>query len=469
MKYSILPLLLFLSLPAAKAQFMEWSTPVPVTDSSHLNRNPSFSSFYGFDEWLFWDQQIDDNTTRICYKDLNQGAGAPEQVALEIPGAKLTHPLIIPVANGNCLAKIMYCINEGNDIDLKSIDFNSDGTFSAPVAISNLPGDDINLSSKDFFGGFIGYVAWENSGKVYVAKYLWESNSFTQPFAVDSGGACWPAMGSSLSYLKSNGNSTDVISSFVDYNSGSITITEYARFTVDAFCSHLSTSPIYLIDILAFQAHVGSGPSGIFVRNCDGYLYEGYNSPVHNFSEPALGDFLIGVKSGMYFLAFVTDSTGNDEIFAKEPWAEMPHNLSNWPGYDRSPKYFTSFPGGDLARANLFWESGRQGNSTIYYTYFDYPFGNVKSRSRQMEISIVPNPSADISEIRFRGNGEGRVLILDATGRQLCELPVRKLADESCSALWNGTNLSGSNVKPGFYIARVISGTNSGSAVMIRK
>lgn len=178
-----------------------------LTDSTHNNRNACVNPQFD-DNIMFWEQELNATTTQLCYKNINSTSG-DVHIALSIPGVKLTNPKILNLAGSLSMDVDVICqTNEGNDIDLNYFSYKSDGTISEPRILSNLPGDDINLTTA-----YSGTVAWENSGKIWVSQYLSASNSFTEPYEFDSAGAYSPTLESNiyLAYLKPNGDSTIVI------------------------------------------------------------------------------------------------------------------------------------------------------------------------------------------------------------------------------------------------------------------
>ena len=54
----------------AHAQFDQWLPNRAMTDSSHQNRNAFLIGQY-YENILLWDQELDANTTQICYKNMN--------------------------------------------------------------------------------------------------------------------------------------------------------------------------------------------------------------------------------------------------------------------------------------------------------------------------------------------------------------------------------------------------------------
>lgn len=463
-------LVFFFSLPmilSAQISLNEWSTIKPVTDSSHHNRNACLYGQFS-NNFLFWDQELNSTTTQLCFREIsNVGLGA-EQVALHQTAVKFTNPKIHDLSPypGQRNFVVMYQTNEGNDIDLKAITYQTDGTFTAPVNIASLTGDDINLTTND-----IGTVAWENNGKIWVSHYFMQTNTFTNPYAIDSAGANSPAFSASgLTYLKANGDSTFMISVNLVFNANDWVINNVKYKSIAGKGSALTTAGSFWGGSICLQNKVGSSPSGLILGDYWFYDMEYINSPVYNYSQPAVSDFIMIVKSGMRFLVYVSDSLTEGEIFAETPfYFNGPYNLSQWPGEDRNPKMFVTFPEINVLAVNVFWESDREGFSTIYHSHFDYLFGGVKENSKSEIFLAVPCPFDMETTISFESAQSTPVNIFDLQGRKIKTLPTQKSSNSWQKAVWDGTNQNGSNAPSGSYVAVIKSGTDTKSLLLIKK
>jgi hypothetical protein len=466
-------LLFIFSIPlmlSAQVSLGEWAAIKPVTDSSHFNRNACLQSSYSSD-LLFWDQELNATTTQLCYRSLEPSLGEVH-VALTEPNVKLTHPKTLDLSAGSSSSDIFvfYQTNEGADIDLNYFRYQTDGTISEVKKLTDLSGDDINLSI-----GNSGIVAWENSGKIYVSNFIYETNSFTSPYAIDSVGAHSPVLssGNVLVYLKPDGGNTTVLSKHIYYYQGTWGINDQTIKTVGGESTGLTTANIFG-QSFAMQNKVGSNPSGLILFTYWLSDIEFRNSPTFNYTQPALADYMIAVKNSMnYFLAYVSDSLAQDEIFVEAPVGFNPgvQNISQWPGEDRNPLLFESFPDSYFIRVHLFWESERQGYSTIYYSYFDYIFGGTAENPKSDNfITAAPCPFDKETTISFPSSQHADVTIFDLQGRKVRTLSLQSNNNSGLQqATWDGTNQQGSNVPHGSYVVVVNSDNETHNTIVIKK
>jgi hypothetical protein len=452
----------------AHAQFNQWFPGHAMTDSTHQNRNAFLLGQY-YENILFWDQELDATTTQLCYKNVDPSSIGNQQIALSQAGVKLSNPVAIVLGNGIIPSEylLIYQTNEGNDIDLKCITYQPNGTFTAPVTVSALPGDDIRLTTDGY-----GKLAWENSGKIWISQYLYQSNLFTTPYAVDSAGAYTPVYApGGLSYLKPNGDSTFLISVYPDYSQNNWTIYPINSQSILGQSSALANAGPLSGGNMCMQNKVGSNPTGLVLT--DGWNNEliHLNSPNFNYSQPAIDEMTLITKSNYFFptiLAFVSDSLTQKDIFAEAPSYYGLQNISLWPGEDTNPKFFVTFPTGYSVAVNLFWESDREGFSTIYSTHYDYLFGGITETQKEQTLLAKPCPFTRETSILFHAAGTVNLKIWDLQGRNVKTLSAEKDADGWCKALWDGTNDSGNSVSPGSYIVVAISGKTTQSLIIIK-
>jgi hypothetical protein len=470
MKNLILLILTLLPL-FLKAQYETWMPGKALTDSSLNNRN---ACLYGQNAELvlFWDQELNDSTTQLCFRNIYDSGIDKEQILRFEVGLKFTNPKIL---NLNQYTEppsylVIFQTNEGKDIDLKSMKYQADGTFTDPVNLSDLPGDDINLTCS-----VSGTVAWENSGKIWVSQYLTASNSFSEPFAIDSAGAYSPTLESNmyLTYLKPNGDSTMVIVEYAGIFQGNWTVAERISKSFNGKSSFLSSSDAsYSGGYFAMQNKIGSDPSGLMMFSSDLSLIEYRNSPSFNYSQPMLVEHKVGVKGYQSnYLLFMSDSLSQNEIFFEEPWS-YPYlqNISQWPGDDRNPQIFEKWLPDYQIRLYMFWESERQGYSTIFRSYYDYTFyGGVAERQKAKSIIVNPCPFDDQTTIRFQTSGKTNVRILDLQGNEVKKLLPQNDANGWQNAVWDGTNFQGNCVPSGSYLIVAGSGNETQSRIIIKK
>lgn len=461
MKKTFLYLILLLPMNLT-AQFQTWMPNTPLTDSSHNNRNACLFNVYPT-RILFFDQEIDSATTQLCYRVISPALG-DVTTALSLSGVKLTNPKVLEQYFSYLSTNIFYQSNEGADIDLKFFTF-SNGTVSAPGTLAELPGDDINLTI-----GYSGVVAWENSGKIWVS-HCSETGSFSPPFAVDSAGAFSPSFSNKLNYLKANGDSTLVVSAVVSYNQGNWLISDVVTNAFAGTSSSLVSTPLfYWMSPICFENKISSNPTGLILFN-DPYSQTQYiNSSIYNYTEPALIDFKIGVKSGLYFLSYVSDSLMQREIVTETPFGYPGvQNISQWPGEDRNPGFYESYGDTETIRVYLFWESERQGFSTIYSTYLEYPFGEIKDSPKAERLLASPCPFEQETTITLQAAMKSQFRILDLQGREIKSLSPQPTDSGGQKAIWNGTDYSGNSVPPGSYMVLARTQNETYSKIISKK
>jgi hypothetical protein len=450
-----------------QAQLYEWLPIQPLTDSSHFNRNACLYGQYT-DNILFWDQELDSTTTQLCYKGLNSSAG-DVTVALSQPGIRFTNPKILDLSMGSSSTAflVFFQTNEGIDIDLKYFMYSDDGTITEPSVLSVLPGNDIHLTV-----GSDGVVAWENSGKIWLSLLNYQTNTFTEPYAVDSVGAFSPVFASNnyLNYLKPAGDSTITFSVHIFYNAGNWVINEQTTKSFAGACSAVSSSGPFWSGNVAMQNQVGTNPSGLILFDHWMNDIEYRNSQFYNYTQPAVADYMIAVKNNMYFLGYVSDSLSQNEIFAEVPvWTPEIVNISQWAGDDRNPNFFVTFPESYLIRVNLFWESEREGFSTIYGTHYDYLFGGATEVSKAEGLTVKPCPFGKETIIRFQSTGNNQVRIMDFQGREIKTLSAQKDSEGWFKTTWDGTNTNGNIVPAGCYVVMTRTGNSSQSIIIIKE
>jgi hypothetical protein len=172
----------------------------------------------------------------------------------------------------------------------------------------------------------------------------------------------------------------------------------------------------------------------------------------------------------MYFLAYVSDSLTQNEIYAEIPVLSAGvENISQWAGDDRNPSFFVTFPASYLIRVNLFWESEREGFSTIYGTHYDYLFGNTTEVHKSGSLSAIPSPFEKETTILFQSADNNQVRIMDLQGRGIKTLSAKQDLKGWFKTTWDGTNDHGNTVPSGCYIVITNTGNSSQSMIIIKK
>jgi hypothetical protein len=169
----------------------------------------------------------------------------------------------------------------------------------------------------------------------------------------------------------------------------------------------------------------------------------------------------------------VSDSLVETEILVNNPMGfEEMINISKWPGNDINPQFFVTFVyAAAIIRVNIFWESDRQGYSTIYYSYFDYIFGGTAENPKSDNfITAAPCPFDKETTISFPSSQHADVTIFDLQGRKVRTLSLQSNNNSGLQqATWDGTNQQGSNVPHGSYVVVVNSDNETHNTIVIKK
>jgi len=222
---------------------------------------------------------------------------------------------------------------------------------------------------------------------------------------------------------------------------------------------------------LCMQQNIPGTTSGIIIL--DSWNGEKFHrSPQYNYTEPAICDFMLGVKSslGLYFLSYSSDSLSQQEIFAENPhFFTVPVNISQWPGNDRNPQFFVTFVDYYLMRVHLLWESDREGFSTIYRTYLDYIFGGIDETPKAESLLVSPCPFDKETIVTFPSEKSIIVDIFDLQGQCIKSMLSAPVNEQMQKAAWDGTNNYGSIVPSGSYLVVARAGNAIQSRIVIKK
>ncbi len=445
-----------------KAQLNEWLPNRAMTDSAHNNRNACLYDQYN-EALLFWDQELNSTTTQLCYRSVYPTSLGDQHIALFQPDVKFTNPKIIELSQGSSSNKfiLVYQTNEGNDIDLKYLFFRNDGTISEPAVLSAMPGDDINLCIYGFT------IAWENAGKIFLSDYQSQNEMFSEPVLVETTGGFSPAFSNSwLQYLTTDNDNTTLKAKQYYYMQGNWVLTDSASKVFAGQCSGLNSSQPWFGMNLCMQQDIVNETSGIIIHD-DMFQSQYLRSPSFNYTQPVICDYMIGVKSNLFILAYVSDSLAQKEVFALTPISGL-SNVSQWPGEDLNPGIFVTFPSSNIIRANLFWESQRNGYSTIFSSCYDYLFGGTAEAFRNEDLTIEPCPFQMETSIRLRSGEPALIRIYNLQGQEIKTLSLQKESDGWDKAIWDGTNNSGNPVPPGCYAVIAFTGSHTLSRLVIK-
>ena len=165
---------------------MTFGTPVDISRHIGSSSSPQFA-VSGNDVYVVWQGKTTGKYQIIFAKSTDGGATFSAPVNISDNSGDSSYPKII--ASGNNIYITWSYTVTGKDYDVlftKSTDGGT--TFSAPVNISNNPGDS-GLPQMSVSGNNV-YITWENNGvgnfEVFVAKSTDNGNTFTIPVNVSN-------------------------------------------------------------------------------------------------------------------------------------------------------------------------------------------------------------------------------------------------------------------------------------------
>ena len=130
---------------------------------------------------------------------------------------------------------------------------------------------------------------------------------------------------------------------------------------------------------------------------------------------------------------------------------------------------FVNFPEMNVAAVNVFWESHREGFSTIYHSHFDYLFGGIEENSKPESLLVSPCPFDQETTITFQSTVESKFRIIDLLGREIKSITPHHADNGWQKAIWDGTNQQGKSVPAGSYLIVAGKGNAMQSRIVIRK
>ncbi len=162
-------------------------------------------------------------------------------------------------------------------------------------------------------------------------------------------------------------------------------------------------------------------------------------------------------------LVFEADWNGNWDIAFWHPYLDEPEVIDADPSEDRNPLVWS-----DDDTLHVFWESNRDGNWDIYYSYRDV-VGVEQEKPvylpEDLSVSIYPNPfnSATVISFELPVAGEVNLAIYDVAGRQVSlsgsgTIPTTGLVDGWREAGRHEVTFAAEGLASGVYFVLVRSG-----------
>ncbi|NVO20048.1 MAG: hypothetical protein HXX13_10130 [Bacteroidetes bacterium] len=477
---AFLLILIFNSTPA-KCQFYMWNPQKALTDSAADNINPTIAFYYGSDNLehsiLFWERSTDLTSTSIWYKCLDGGNPQEPTELIASPGVHFTNPKVVVLSNSIPAADSSFMLFFESDVngdkDLYSMKYYNNGSFTAPQLFSGLPGDDKNLT---LVWGYSIFAVWENQGRILKSDWDYMQNSFSAPEIMSTEGSHDPT-GSEMNiyWIKDTLSGSKVVYLKREYISGNWIYTGPYDLENEGTNSNLEACKGFFMfgsqDYTVWQNTQSLSPTQIRFAFNNSPIHEvlDLGSPNFNYSSPDVMDFPMIIKMPT-FLAFVTDSLGNDEVMVNSGYSfglDNPTNLSNYEGPDRNPQFFGTVSA-YIFQANLLWESLRDGHWTIFYSHYDMTIGLQNDLSGK-SLEISPNPSSEVSHISLPANSRGSLNIYNSFQILVKSIRIPGNGIEAIKEIgWDGMDDQGNKVPAGAYIIRYVSDNGAVSAKLIR-
>jgi len=460
-KSTLFILLLFTMISTRGQQFYVWIDPIPVTDSLSDNLNASISLpelFFSYTDsvYMVWEKPMDGTTTAIFCRNLSS-MGAPFQL-LSQPDVHFRNPKIGQFQNADTLLYVYFETNLNGNWDVYYVKYLSNSTVSQPVPVRATPSDEINYAFFPSLG-----LTWEEDGKIMFQDFHLpgEMPGVSDPVIVAQGDCHFPVLSDRFcAWEKYNPGDTSIY--FSEYDPD---LNEWADATLvnDSGTNTRLAIGDYQAEYIVWQQKQGSNwrlrsyqldYSEQFTVND----FPGFNNESPVFSTvPMVTD--PSYPFNPCFLAFVSDSTGNNEIFVNEDiYTDNFFNISNYPGADNHPQFFIS-PGSMYTWMTVYlvWESYRNSHWQLWLTSMDIPMG-MDDRDMQKQVVMgYPNPFSKETAIRYKLDRALKVSIdiYSSSGSLVRSLIGSDETPGDHSVNWDGRDDKGNLLPGGIYIGQV--------------
>jgi hypothetical protein len=468
----ILALLFYPGCAPLNAQSIwEWTDHVPLTDSLADNCNP-YLHLTNYNEqetlFLFWDRSADSVTTEIWMDNILDDE--PAQLVLSDSGVSYTRPRIMDTRhypNPDTLFFLFYESDQNGSKDLFYMAFHADGSFSPGETLSDLPGNDeeLTIGREEFYDGSsynLNTLAWINNGKLYACLYqMDEDHIFSDYEVIDSSLCRAPVVDGYNSILY---ETTDTSKSFicsVYHTEGGWNEPEIYYDSTDSknptrtdywgnACWSLKMDTVWKVIVEDWGTN---------------YMY---NLESEIPFDPAIMGIVIGVSD--WVEAWVAVEYAEDsikEIFMTG-WGEEFQNFSNSGTQNRKPAFFRGEGiNGWCWYDYILWESLRNGHWQIWSSKVVQCVGGVKDDDQKegMNLKVHPNPLAPQSVINFelKKNSDVAIVLYNMQGET-----VRIIIEDYFKAGSHTIRLDAENLMPGTYILRLSTGKETFTAKVLK-
>lgn len=397
---------LFLISNNAKAQELNWSNPLPITDSVSDNKNPKLIYDY-----IFWEKSSDTNSTAIYMDYIN--ANNPKEV-LNSANTKYQNIQFIKFYEyqniPDTLFYLFYETNENGNIDIYYKKYSKDGVFSSPIAFStnNYDEKNINIYNRN--------IVWEENNNILYSSLTY-NNTFTEPIIIDQGNCHNPVASENIiAYEKIVNDSSQIYCS--RYISGSWSSPEliYSKGNNTSLSFVKSTEHQLNNNILLWESF-SNNIYKIYYYDFDNNMAIYLNVESNRKLNPN-GIFIVYYVKDSNFRGYINCLTYNKEkndsidIFVIHPFPSEAQNISNSSYTDIKPRLFVGESECWLTHLYNIWESYRNNHWQLFMVDTEILIGGINENNSNKitaKINAYPNPFINDLNIDFKINHNSKV------------------------------------------------------------
>lgn len=454
----------FIVTPWADAQiYMEWSAPKPLSDSISDNSNACVLGEVDYCVAV-WQKTIDDSTSALCLKKIGDSS-QNDRIILQNSGIRYSHPAGLALGNSKYLVafeaadatnnkKLQYIVVDGPN-----------ATDPASVAPLHDPENGPEMQGL--------MMLWTDDSSVWVSELNISTLSFGTPYRLVQGGAYnlkaqWEGV---FSYLNRIAANTAIVRKSAYFNNNIWQISTLDSMVIEGQLTNFDVAS-NAMGGSGSTAEVHGGPHDQSLIYSDA-LWGGYYFYHSSYvcKEPTIEGFSFMIDNfyEQLFFAFVSDSLGQDEVFAHSPFVPDFVNMSVHPGEDRNPELTQRILDFYTMRVYLIWESDRSGHKTIYYSTLDYLIGSTARNNPAQQIRISPNPSVGEASVSFECSRPASADIYTMQGKPVRHFEQIPINQGMAGLKWDGRDGNQNKCTAGNYLIRVWEGDQHFSAIIIRK
>ena len=470
-KQLFLSLLLIISLFSFSFSQLPWSQPRLLCDSMGENIQPSFVRFMdGITDYnvLLWSRDFG-NFSKIILKDF---ANPDTEIALNLnpfgdlgysqnpSGSMISDPVLMLIV---CQS------NQYGNFDLYSIEY-QDGQISNLQQITNNILDDVmpKLMGR--------YLVWERNNSIYFSSYSNILSSWEPEFLVDSANCSNPSVNVFWGYPELSPvviyekNISDSIQIFLRVKENNQSWNDQQNISLIG----QNRNPEFSMGIPdpILWACRNSGLSNIKV-----YSYSDEDTSNIISSRSILGHpcgLLIPLLTDQLFgpmlIAFESDSTGNQEIYANVwPFVyDETYNISQYLGKDCAPDFsaaaWSEATVEDL-RYWIAWEREINNEMQIMGSFSEMQAGDLGEKKKITVAGFVlyqnyPNPFNNATQIKYTLSRAGMInlSVYNTLGQKMITLFRGWKTPGTHKILWNGQGDTGHDLASGIYFLQLKAG-----------